>query len=122
MGSMTKQLRVSDARRAEIRDDLRSNDPKVMRQIIRDYLQYLGRDDTPARRLYDAGVRAWVVHTEKGDGGLTDDERNTLEASPNIDVITIPGKSFLIPSEEPERVAELLVAAFSYQDKHDRAP
>jgi pimeloyl-ACP methyl ester carboxylesterase len=113
MGSMSKQLRVSDIRRAEMRDDMRANEPKVMRAIVRKYLEYLARDDAPAKRLVDAGVPSWVVHTEKGDGGLTADERTTLEASSNVQVVTIPGKSFLIPSEEPQRVAELVLAALA---------
>ena len=57
------------------------------------------------------GVPAWVVHAEKGDGGLTDDERRTLEACPSVSVITILGTSFFLPNEEPERIAELVVEA-----------
>jgi pimeloyl-ACP methyl ester carboxylesterase len=111
MGSMTKRIRVPEARRAELLDDLRKSDPPVMRQLFRSYLQYLSRHDSPAARLCDAGVPAWVVHAEKGDGGLTDGERSTLEACPNTNVITIPGTSFFLPNEEPERIAELLVEA-----------
>jgi len=111
MGSMTKHIRVPEARRAELLDDLRKSDPPVMRQLFRSYLQYLSRHDSPAARLCDAGVPAWVVHAEKGDGGLTDGERSTLEACPNTNVITIPGTSFFLPNEEPERIAELLVEA-----------
>jgi pimeloyl-ACP methyl ester carboxylesterase len=113
MGSVTKNVRVSEARRAELLDDLRRNDPAVMRRLFRGYLQYLGRDDSPAARLCDAGVPAWIVHAEKGDGGLTDDERRTLDACPSISVITIPGTSFFLPNEETERIAELVVDALS---------
>ena len=81
-----------------------------MRQIFHGYLQYLGRPDA-AERLCAAGVPAWIVHAEKGDGDLTDDERRTLEASPNVEVITIPGSSFILPNEEPERIADYVVAA-----------
>jgi pimeloyl-ACP methyl ester carboxylesterase len=111
MGSVTKNVRVPEARRAELLDDLRKNDPQVMRQIFRSYLQYLGRDDAPAARLCGAHLPAWVVHAEKGDGGLTDDERRTLEACPSVSVITILGTSFFLPNEEPERIAELVVEA-----------
>ena len=85
-----------------------------MRQIFRAYLKYLGHPDPPpAARLCDAGVPAGVVHAEKGDSGLTDEERHTLEACPTTTVITIPGTSFLIPNEEPEGVADLLVQALA---------
>jgi pimeloyl-ACP methyl ester carboxylesterase len=111
MGSVTKNVRVPDARRAELLDDLRKNDPSVMRQVFHGYLQYLGRHDAPATRLCETGVPAWIVHAEKGDGGLTDDERRTLEACPNTRVITIRGTSFFLPNEESERIAEVVVDA-----------
>ena len=111
MGSMTKNVRVPEARRAELLEDLRKNDPPMMRQLFRSYLQYLGRSDSPADRLCNAGVPAWVVHAEKGDGGLTDDERRTLKECPNTSVITIPGTSFFLPNEEPERIAGVVVDA-----------
>jgi pimeloyl-ACP methyl ester carboxylesterase len=113
MGSLTKHVKVSEARRAELLDDLRKNNPSSMRKVFHGYLQYLGRPDAPATRLCDAGVPAWFAHAEKGDGDLTDDERHTLEACPNIEVITIPGKSFFLPNEEAERIAELVVDALA---------
>jgi pimeloyl-ACP methyl ester carboxylesterase len=57
-------------------------------------------------------VPAWVVHGERGDGGITDDERRTLEACPRIRVITLPGASYFTPNEEPALVAKLVVEAF----------
>jgi pimeloyl-ACP methyl ester carboxylesterase len=111
IGLATRQARVSPERRAELLTDFRKNDPSVMRQGIHGYLNYLGRYDSPAARLCDASVPAWVLHAEKGDGGLTDHERRTLEACPHTSVITIPGTSYFIPNEEPKRVAEIIVEA-----------
>ncbi len=48
MGSVTKRVRVPEARRAELLDDLRKNSPPVMRQLFRSYLEYLGRHRSPA--------------------------------------------------------------------------
>ena len=111
MGSVTKRVRVPEVRRAELLDDLRKNDPPAMRQLFGDYLRYLGRHHSPAARLCEAGIPAWVVHAEKGDGGLTDDERCALEACPDVTLLTIPGTSLFIPNEEPERVAALIAEA-----------
>jgi pimeloyl-ACP methyl ester carboxylesterase len=58
-------------------------------------------------------VPAWVVHAEKGDGGLTDDERLTLEVCPYASLVTIPGTSYFIPNDEPERVAEFVIEALA---------
>jgi pimeloyl-ACP methyl ester carboxylesterase len=56
----------------------------------------------------DAGVPAWVVHAEKGDGGLTDGERGTLEACPHVHLVTIPGHVFFLPNEVPEQIAAII--------------
>ncbi len=118
MGMATKQARLSDDRRAELLADFRKNDPRIMRQGFRAYLRYLHRHDSPAARLCDAGVPAWVVHAEKGDGGLTTQERSTLKACPRTTLVTIPGTSYFIPNEEPERVASLLVDALDQAVDH----
>jgi pimeloyl-ACP methyl ester carboxylesterase len=114
MSMVTKGLRVPASRRAELLSDLRKNDPRVMRQIFRAYLEYIGRPGPPpAAALCIAGVPVWVVHTEHGDGGLTAEERRTLATCATTTVITIPGTSFFIPNEEPERVAALLLDALA---------
>ena len=77
------------------------------------YLCWLHRDDDPARRLCEAAVPAWVVHAEKGDGGLTQHERAVLEACPRVQVVTVPGKVFFLPNEVPERIADVIVQALA---------
>ena len=106
-----RQARVLGDRRAELVADFRLNRPRDARRIFRGYLSYLGRHDSPAARLCQAGVPAWVVHADQGDGGLTEDERSILEACPDTTVVTIPGTSYFIPNEEPELVASLLLQA-----------
>jgi pimeloyl-ACP methyl ester carboxylesterase len=111
--SMAKHADLPVERRAELQADFARNDTHAMRSGLSEYLRWLGRNDDPARRLCEADVRAWVVHAEKGDGGLTDHERSVLEACPDIRVITLPGKVFFIPNEVPERVADLVVEALA---------
>ena len=98
-------------RRDELVAVLRRNDPRVMRIGFHAYLQYLDRHGSVTPRLCQANVEAWVVHGEKGDGGVTDDERRTLEACPRIHMITLPGTSFFVPNEEPALVADLVIQA-----------
>jgi pimeloyl-ACP methyl ester carboxylesterase len=109
-----RTARVSDEHRSHMRADFRSNDPRVLRSGLRAYLEYLGRHESPAERLCDAEVPTWIVHAEKGDGGLTDDERRALEACPRISLITIPGTRYFLPDEEPQRVAEIIAEAISH--------
>src|SRR5437660_775475 len=42
------------------------------------------RGERRAQRLCQADVPTWVVHAEQDDCGLTDDERRTVEACPNV--------------------------------------
>ena len=89
---------------------------RVLRRGLRAYLEYLGRHESPADRLCAAGVPTWIVHAEKGDGGLTTQERRTLEACPRTNVITIPGTCYFLPDEEPQRVAEIIAKAVGYAE------
>ena len=82
-----------------------------MRRGMRAYFQYLDRHGSVATRLAESAVPAWVVHGESGDGGMTGDERRTLQAYAWIRIVTIPGPSFFTPNEEPELVAGLVVDA-----------
>ena len=111
--SMLKKMPLPPERKGELAADFRRNEPRDMRLGLQAYLRWLHRDDDPARRLCASGVRAWVVHAEKGDGGLTAHERDVLEACRDVQVVTIPGNVFLLPNEAPERVASVVREALS---------
>jgi pimeloyl-ACP methyl ester carboxylesterase len=111
--SMLKRVPAPAERQAELRDDFRRNNPRDMRLGLRAYLHWLHDGDGRAGRLCKAGAPMWVVHAEKGDGGLTDDERRTLEACPNAHLVTIPGAVFFLPNEVPERIAEVIGQALA---------
>ena len=109
--SMVKRIPVSAERQAELREDFGKNVPRDIRPGLNRYLRWLNHDEHRAERLCQAGVPAWIVHAEKGDGGLTDYERRTLEACPQARLVTIPGQVFFIPNEIPDRVAEIILEA-----------
>lgn len=111
--SMVKQAGLPAQRQAELRADFARNNTRDMRRELDAYLDWLHRDDDRARRFCEAGVPAWVVHAEKGDGGLTAHERAVLEACPHVQVVTIPGSVFFLPNEVPDRVADLTVHALA---------
>jgi pimeloyl-ACP methyl ester carboxylesterase len=110
---MVRHAHVPPERRAELAADFARNKTRDMRRGLRLYLRWLHRDDDPALRLSDAGVPTWVVHAEKGDGGLTPHERAVLEASPHVRVVTVPGQVFFLPNEVPERIADVIVQALA---------
>ena len=109
--AMVRQTPLPPERRAQLQADFTRNNTGDMRRGLQAYLRWLRRDDDPARRLCDAGSSAWVIHAEKGDGGLTSHERAVLEACPHVHVVTLPGKVFFIPNEVPEQIADVIVRA-----------
>src|SRR6266576_3387728 len=111
--SLVKSASIPPERQAQLKADFALNDTRDMRRGLQAYLRWLHRDDDPARRLCEAGVPAWVVHAEKGDGGLTQHERGILEACPTVRVVTFPGHIFFLPNEVPERIADLIVQALA---------
>ncbi len=44
---------------------------------------------------------------------LTDAERATLQAAPNVTLVTIPGSVFLLPDEAPQQTAAVIANALS---------
>jgi pimeloyl-ACP methyl ester carboxylesterase len=113
--SMVKRIPVSADRQAELRADFRRNVPRHVKRTLRGYLEWLGRHERPAERLCQAGIPTWIVHAEKGDGGLTDDERGTLEACPYAHLVTLPGHVFFMPNEAPGPIADVIVEAVGSQ-------
>jgi pimeloyl-ACP methyl ester carboxylesterase len=111
--SMVKRVPVSTGRQAELREDFRKNVPRDIQRALREYVRWLGRHNRPAERLCQAGVPTWIVHAEKGDGGLTDDERRALEACPHAHLVTLPGAVFFMPNETPGPIAEVIVEALT---------
>jgi pimeloyl-ACP methyl ester carboxylesterase len=109
--SMVKRIPVPAERQSELREELGRNVPQDVRHALAEYVRWLHRHELRAQRLCQAGVPTWIAHAEKGDGGLTDDERRALETCPNVHLVTIPGKVFFLPNEVPEQIAAVVVEA-----------
>ena len=108
VGAMVKRIPVPPERRAELAADFRRTSVRDMRLGLRAYLAWLRTGEDHAALLCRSGVPTWVVHAEKGDGGLTGGERRTLEACPTVRVVTVPGSVFFLPNEAPDRVASVI--------------
>jgi pimeloyl-ACP methyl ester carboxylesterase len=107
-GSMVKSIPVPPERQAELAADFRRTTLRDMQLSLREYLKWLTSGEDHAALLCRSGVPTWVVHAEKGDGGLTKTERSTLEACSTVKIVTIPGKVFFLPNEVPDQVASVI--------------
>ena len=109
--SMIKRTDLPTERKRELQEDFHKNVPQDTMRALSAYVSWLHQLERPAERLCRAGVPTWTVHAEKGDGGLTDDERKTLEACPQAHLLTIPGHVFFMPNEIPDRIADIILDA-----------
>ena len=94
MPLMARSAETTAAHKKELIEDFRENKAADVVRVSGEYLDYIAADRDPAGELAAAGNLVWVVHAEKGDGGLADAERATLEAAPYVTVVTIPGSVF----------------------------
>ncbi|MEO6471097.1 MAG: alpha/beta fold hydrolase, partial [Aeromicrobium sp.] len=113
MPLMAKSAKTDPAHKKEVIEDFKRNRAAEVVPVCGEYLDYIAADRDPAADLVASGNLAWVVHAEKGDGGLTGAERATLEAAPNVTLVTIPGSVFLLPDEVPQQIAEVISAALA---------
>jgi hypothetical protein len=108
-----RSAKIPEPHRRELIEDLKQNRAGDAVRVSGAYLDYIAADRDYADRLAASGSAVWVVHAVKGDGGLTDSERATLDAAPNVTLVTVPGAVFLLPDEAPEQTAAAIAAAVS---------
>lgn len=112
MPLMARSAKTSERHKKDLIEDFKQNRAGDAVRVCGEYLDYIAADRNFAAELAASGSPVWVVHAEeKGDGGLTDAERATLEAAPNVTLVTIPGAVFLIPDETPQRTAAVIADA-----------
>jgi Alpha/beta hydrolase family len=113
MPLMARSAKTSPLHKKELIEDFKQNRASDAVPACVEYLDYIAAERDFAAELAASGNQAWVVHAEKGDGGLTDSERATLQAAPNVTLVTIPGSVFLLPDEAPQKIAETIANALS---------
>jgi pimeloyl-ACP methyl ester carboxylesterase len=113
MPLMAKSAKVPEAHKKELIEDFKQNRASDSVLACGEYLDYIAEERDFAAELAASGNPVWVVHAEKGDGGLTDAERATLQTAPNVTLVTIPGSVFLLPDEAPQETAAVIVSALS---------
>ena len=113
MPLMARFAKAPESHKKELIADFKENKAGDSVRACGPYLDYIAEDRDFAALLAMSGSPVWVVHAEKGDGGLTADERATLEAAPNVTLVTIPGSVFLLPDEAPHETAAAIADALS---------
>ena len=110
---MARSAKIPQPHKRELIEDLKQNRAGDAVRVSAAYLDYIAVERNYATQLAASSSPVWVVHAEKGDGGLTDAERATLEAADNVTLVTVPGAVFLLPDEAPDQTAAVIAAALS---------
>jgi pimeloyl-ACP methyl ester carboxylesterase len=113
MPLMAKSAKTPELHKKELIEDFKQNRASDSVRACGEYLDYIAADRDFAAELAASGNPVWVVHAEKADGGLTDAERATLQAAPDVTLVTIPGSVFLLPDEAPQETAAVIASALS---------
>jgi hypothetical protein len=113
MPLMAKSAKTPELHKRELIEDFKQNRASDSVLAGGEYLDYIAEDRNFAAELAASANPAWVVHAEKGEGGLTDVERATLQAAPNVTLVTIPGSVFLLPDEAPQKISAVIASALS---------
>jgi hypothetical protein len=113
MPLLARSAKTTGAHKKELIEDFKQNRARDSVVACVEYLDYIAQDRDFAAELAASGNPVWVVHAEKGDGGLTDAERATLQAAPNVTLVTIAGSVFLLPDEAPHETASAIASALS---------
>ena len=112
IGGMIKGS-VPENRQAALAAEFRKNDPRSVRRLTRTVLRYYDSHGNLAPRLCGSGSPAWVVFGETDDVKLQSEERRQLEACPQVTLVTIDGTGHFSLNTHPERIAQLMLDAFS---------
>jgi pimeloyl-ACP methyl ester carboxylesterase len=112
MNSAMKGRLPAERHDALVAEMLRT-DMKVARPMIRKYFDHLDRHGSLVARLAGSGVPAWVVYGEHDEIGLTDAERAGLEAAENVTLVTVPGATHMLMTDQPEKTADIVLDALA---------
>lgn len=114
MPAMARSAKTPQAHKNGLIEDLKRNRAADVVRVTGAYLDHIAAPRDPASELAALETPAWIVHAEKGDGGLTGAERATLESAPHVTVVTIPGAVFFLPDEAPRKTAEIIATALAH--------
>jgi pimeloyl-ACP methyl ester carboxylesterase len=100
-------------RRRALIAEMKRNDPRDCRAIIRHYFAYLDRHGALVPRLTAAEPAAIVVFADESRVGLTDAERQGLGDCPTVELVDVTESGHCVMIDQPARTAELVLDLLS---------
>lgn len=103
--------RFTPARQAELVAEMKRIDPAVTRQLFRRYVDHLEEHGSLAPRLCGSGQTTWVVRGDGDEVGLSEDDRQQLEACSTVELVTIPDARHFVMVDKPSAVVAVILEA-----------
>ena len=103
--------RLPTERHDELVNEMKSNDMKVWRRLVCQYFDYLDTHGSLTVRLCDSGVAAVVVRGDRDEIGLTDPERRSLDACPNVTMVSVSDSGHFVMTDQPSATMQAIFDA-----------
>ncbi len=100
--------RIPEQHRDALVAGVKRNDAASCRASLGSYMAYLQRHGSLVDRLCGSGVKAWVVFGDHEEVGLTDEERQGLEACPSITLVPPLEATHLVMLDQPAQCAAIV--------------
>jgi pimeloyl-ACP methyl ester carboxylesterase len=102
--------RLPDDRFDELLDEMKRNPRSANRaQVIAFFEHIRAHGGEVASRLATASRPVWVGRGDRDEVGLSDAEREIIDAAPHVTLKTIPGAAHFSMTDAPDQVAQLVV-------------
>ncbi len=106
--------RLPEARFDELIAEMKRNPRAANRAQVVGFFEHIAANGGElASRLATAAGPVWLARGDRDEIGLTDAERATLEAAPQVTLKTIPGAAHFSITDRPDAVARLVVELLS---------
>lgn len=105
--------RLPEARFDELIGEMKRNPRAANRaQVVGFFAHIAEHGGELASRLAGTTTPVWLARGDRDEIGLTDAERATLEAAPQVQLKTIPGAAHFSITDRPDAVARLIAELF----------
>lgn len=95
-------------RQAALVAEMQKFDPVITRKIARHYFANLAHHGSLVERLCDSGVPAWVVRGDEDEIGLSDEDRQQLEACPTVQMVLVADARHFAMVDQPQAIVDVV--------------
>lgn len=100
---------LPESRFDELMGEMKRNPHKASKAQLNAFLEHMNKYGSLASRLAESGATAWLGRGDRDPVGVTDEELVTIEASPTVEIKTIPDAAHFSITDAPKHVNKLII-------------